>query len=44
MSNKKPVIVYGASGYSGGLIAEFLRDSRSRLLQPDGTRNVSKQR
>ena len=28
MSNKKPVVIYGASGYSGGLIAEFMRDQQ----------------
>ena len=26
MSDKKPVIVYGASGYTGRLICEFLRE------------------
>ena len=25
-SNKKPVIVYGASGYTGRLICEYLRE------------------
>ena len=26
MSNKKPVIVYGASGYTGRLVCEYLRE------------------
>ena len=26
MSNKKPVVVYGASGYTGRLICEYLRE------------------
>ena len=26
MSSKKPVVVYGASGYSGRLTAEYLRE------------------
>lgn len=26
MSDKKPVVIYGASGYTGRLIAEFMRD------------------
>ena len=26
MSSKKPVILYGASGFSGRLVAEFLRE------------------
>ncbi len=25
MSDKKPVVVYGASGYTGRLVCEFLR-------------------
>jgi len=28
MSTKKPVIIYGASGYTGRLVAEFLREYR----------------
>jgi len=28
MSEKKPVIIYGASGYTGRLIAEFMRDQQ----------------
>ena len=26
MSEKKPVIVYGASGYTGRLVCEYLRE------------------
>jgi hypothetical protein len=26
MNNKNPVVLYGASGYTGRLIAEFLRE------------------
>ena len=26
MSDKKPVIVYGASGYTGRLVCEYLRE------------------
>jgi short subunit dehydrogenase-like uncharacterized protein len=26
MSGKKPVVVYGASGFSGRLVAEYLRE------------------
>ena len=26
MSNKKPVVVYGASGYTGRLVCEYLRE------------------
>lgn len=28
MSNKQPVVLYGASGYTGRLVAEFLRDQQ----------------
>ena len=28
MSEKKPVIIYGASGYTGRLIVEFMRDQQ----------------
>ena len=28
MSEKKPVIIYGASGYTGRLVAEFMRDQQ----------------
>lgn len=28
MSTKHPIVIYGASGYTGRLIAEFLRDYR----------------
>ena len=32
MSEKKPVIIYGASGYTGRLIAEFMRDQQIPVI------------
>src|ERR1700733_7657285 len=48
MSDKKPVVIYGANGFSGRLIAEFLREynvpfiaaSRSRERIEDVMKNV----
>jgi short subunit dehydrogenase-like uncharacterized protein len=48
MSDKKPVVIYGANGFSGRLIAEFLREynvpfiaaGRSRARLEDVTKHV----
>ena len=34
MTDKKPVIVYGASGYTGRLVCEYLRELHVRLSSP----------
>jgi short subunit dehydrogenase-like uncharacterized protein len=32
MSDKKPVIVYGASGYTGRLVCEYLRELNTPFI------------
>ena len=40
----KPVVVYGASGYTGRLICEYLREFTSRSWPPAATRPASPER
>ncbi len=38
MSASKPVVVYGASGYTGRLVCEYLREFHIPFIRPAGTR------
>ena len=32
MSSKKPVVIYGVTGYTGRLVAEYLREYRTPFI------------
>ena len=43
MSTSKPVIIYGASGYTGRLIAEYLREYLKAVPEGKDSEMVRKQ-
>jgi len=42
VSDKKPVVLYGASGFSGRLVAEFLREYNVPFIATGRNRRRSK--
>ena len=41
MSDKRPVVIYGANGFSGRLIAEFLREYNVPFIAAGRSRAAS---